>query len=57
VGFEKLGWNPDQQPLFTWLAKHLIAFLVRSYPDQYGTLISASLPSEDGSVFTDDLTV
>jgi hypothetical protein len=57
VGFEKMGWSPDQQPLFNWLTNHLTALLARAYPDQYSPLIRVSPLSRDGNIFTDDLTL
>ena len=51
VGFEALGWNPERQPLLIWLAEHLIAYLVRTFPDRYATFVGEFLPEQDGSIF------
>jgi hypothetical protein len=51
VGFEALGWNPERQPLLTWLAEHLISYLVRTFPERYATLIGKFSPEQDGSIF------
>lgn len=54
VGFEALGWNPEQQPLLIWLAEHLIAFLTRVFPERYAQLVGEFPPDQDGSIFTRD---
>jgi hypothetical protein len=51
VGFEVLGWSPEQQPLLIWLAEHLISFLISAYPDRYATLVGEFPPEQDGGIF------
>jgi hypothetical protein len=51
TGFERSGWNPGQQPLLVWLAEHLMAFLVRTFPDRYASLVGEFPPEQDGSIF------
>lgn len=51
LGFETLGWNPEKQPMLIWLAEHLLAFLVREFPEQYAPLIGEDPLDQDGSIF------
>jgi hypothetical protein len=51
VGFEVLGWSPEQQPLLIWLAGCFISYLARTFPDRYGTLVGECPPEQDGSIF------
>jgi hypothetical protein len=51
VGFERLGWSPERQPLLIWLAEHLIPYLVRTFPDRYATLVGEDPAEQDGSIY------
>jgi hypothetical protein len=35
-GYHQLGWQPDEQSIEMWLTKHILAFLIREYPAEYG---------------------
>jgi hypothetical protein len=49
-GFLSLGWFPEQQPLDLWLAGHLMAFLVKTFPEKYGHLPGELSPNHNGSI-------
>jgi hypothetical protein len=51
-GFQKPGWNPESEKLEIWLAEHLMAFLVKIYPEKYKHLLGEFPLEQDGSIFT-----
>jgi hypothetical protein len=48
-GYRKLGWTPDT-PIETWLAEHILAFVLREYPAVYGPFQIATPLEQDGSI-------
>ena len=49
TGFIKLGWHPRKSMEF-WLTDHIVAFLLREYPDIYGKYSGKQSVKEDGSI-------
>jgi hypothetical protein len=35
-GYVRLGWQPLGQPMELWLTAHIVAFVLREYPEAYG---------------------
>jgi hypothetical protein len=48
-GYAKLGWTPNSS-IETWLAEHVLAFLLREYPDVYGKFRGDLSLERDGSI-------
>lgn len=48
-GYIKLGWDP-QTSIETWLIEHIIAFILREYPNEYGEYSGPITPTENGSI-------
>ena len=49
-GYHKLGWRPDL-PIEGWLGDHILAFILREYPETYQSLRGPiSHIREDGSI-------
>ncbi|MFZ6028183.1 MAG: hypothetical protein ACOYYS_10760 [Chloroflexota bacterium] len=48
-GYRKRGWTPDIH-IEMWLAEHIIAFVVREYPQDYGIYRGELIPERDGSI-------
>ncbi len=34
-GYSKTGWNPKQSSIELWLVEHIVAFILREYPEEY----------------------
>ncbi len=49
-GFRSLGWAPEKQPMESWLAEHLMAFLVKTFPERYRHLLGEISVEQDGSI-------
>ena len=49
--FQKVGWIPESEVLEIWLAEHLMAFLVKIYPEKYKDLLGEFPLEQDGSIF------
>lgn len=48
-GYAKLGWTPHDS-IEEWLAEHLLAFVLREYPELFGTGKGPLFPGQDGSI-------
>ena len=48
-GYRKLGWTPAVA-IERWLAEHLLAFVLREYPDEYRRFAGKRALSCDGSI-------
>ncbi len=48
-GYAQLGWTPHYQ-IEKWLTKHVLAFVVREYPERYGQFVANSPLDQDGSI-------
>ena len=48
-GYAKAGWTP-QERIEHWLAKRLLAFVLREYPDLFGNYQGSFLLEQDGSL-------
>ncbi len=49
-GYLKLGWDP-RFGIEAWLTNHIIAFILREYPEEYGKYKGPIQPRENGSIF------
>lgn len=49
-GYEKLGWNPDEERIGSWLTEHVIGFLVKYYAGDYKEWIGQDRLDYDGSI-------
>lgn len=51
AGYALLGWNPDTNgQIEFWLMEHVLAFLVREYPDEYAQYVGLKALEQDGSI-------
>jgi hypothetical protein len=48
-GYAKLGWHPNY-PINVWLTEHILAFLLREYPEVYRKYSGPDLLEQDGSI-------
>lgn len=48
--YSELGWSLDEIIEF-WLAEHVVAFILREYPEQFGKWRGNEPLSQDGSIF------
>jgi len=48
-GFRKLGW-PPKESIETWLVEHVLAFIVREFPDAYRHYCGTQPLERDGSI-------
>jgi hypothetical protein len=52
-GYAKLGWHPDKGDIEAWLEGHILAFILREYPETYEPLRGPLYHIEqDGSLLT-----
>lgn len=50
-GYTKVGWHPLDKPFIeVWLTQHILAFVLREYPDLWGHLRGPEPLDEDGSI-------
>lgn len=51
AGYALLGWHPDADGLIEyWLMDHLLAFLVREYPNDYQRYVGPRPLEQDGAI-------
>lgn len=50
AGYVLLGWNPEEHYIEHWLMEHVLAFLVREYPDEYAQYVGWDAITQDGSI-------
>lgn len=50
VGYRKLGWKMDMW-MEAWLLDHIVAFLLKEYPEVYGKYRGLEELEQDGSIF------
>ena len=48
-GYSKIGWHPAQS-VETWLAEHIVAFILREYPEAYNKQCGTFALKKDGSI-------
>lgn len=48
-GYAKLGWHPDIW-IEDWLTEHVVAFILREYPEIYRQYCGPTTPELDGSI-------
>jgi len=48
-GYAKLGWHPSKSMEF-WLIDHIVAFILREYPETYGKYRGTQQLEQDGSI-------
>ena len=49
-GFRKVGWNPSNQGIESWIAAHVISFLRASFKREFPGVFGADDIDEDGSI-------
>ena len=49
-GYRKLGWHPHLRNIESWLRDHIVAFVLREYPERWGNFRGNDPIDEDGSI-------
>lgn len=49
-GYYRLGWQPMEDTIEVWLAEHILAFVLREYPETYSCWQGVNVLERDGAI-------